>query len=273
MTITIDLPATLEALDAAASRTAALLLGVEDPTQRARGLSWTIAEVAAHLVGDVQHYTGFVTGERDARQYLGAVPEASTPVERSVVGNAMLLEEFEERDLANLAGSLPREVEHFAEACGRAADAPILTETGLHMTPSTMACALLGEQLIHGFDIARTLRVPWPIARRDALLVIDGIMAMVPSYVDPVAAATLRVAYELRFRGGGRYRMAVDHGQATVDGAGQPADCWMSFDPAAFLLVGYGRVGQMAQVLRGKMIAGGRRPWLSLKFGNLVASV
>jgi hypothetical protein len=50
----------------------------------------------------------------------------------------------------------------------------ILTETGVFMTVPVMTTALVSEQLVHGLDIARALRHPWPIERDDALLVIAG---------------------------------------------------------------------------------------------------
>jgi hypothetical protein len=75
------------------------------------------------------------------------------------------------------------------------------------------------------------------------------------------------------FRGGRRYRLAIDWGSASIDVGGEPADCWISMDPVTFLLIGYGRVGQWSQALRGRVLAGGRRPWLSLKFGNLISSM
>jgi hypothetical protein len=40
----------------------------------------------------------------------------------------------------------------------------------------------------------------------------------------------------------------------------------------AYLLVGYGRCGQWSSILRGKIVAGGRKPWLGLKFGRLLTS-
>ncbi|MDT5168611.1 MAG: hypothetical protein QOD02_1938 [Mycobacterium sp.] len=40
----------------------------------------------------------------------------------------------------------------------------------------------------------------------------------------------------------------------------------------AFLLVGLGRVPQFSQLLRGKLRAGGRKPWLATTFGTLLAS-
>ncbi len=46
----------------------------------------------------------------------------------------------------------------------------------------------------------------------------------------------------------------------------------ISADPVAFLLVGYGRIGQWGQILRGKLVASGRKPWLGLGFGKLLTS-
>jgi hypothetical protein len=72
----------------------------------------------------------------------------------------------------------------------------------------------------------------------------------------------------LRQAGGGpRYLIAIDDGVAHVTGAGPRADCWISADPVAFLLVGYGRASQWSQIARGKLLAGGRKPWLGTAFG------
>ena len=43
-------------------------------------------------------------------------------------------------------------------------------------------------------------------------------------------------------------------------------------DPVAFLLLGYGRISQWSPILRGKLRAGGRKPWLAMKFATLLAS-
>jgi len=96
------------------------------------------------------------------------------------------------------------------------------------------------------------------------LLALDGVMVLLPDYLNRQRTAGLHVAYELRFRGGPRYRLQVDDGTATLTGAGRPVDCWVMADPAVFLLLGYGRVSRRSQVLRGRMLAGGRKPWLAL---------
>lgn len=141
------------------------------------------------------------------------------------------------------------------------------------MVPATLVSVLLGEQLIHGRDLARSAGRPWPIARGDALRVISGMMALAGDYLDHDAAREVRVCYELRFGRGDRYRFGVDGPFATVnpaEGAPGRPDCVITADPVAFVLVGYGRVGQWSQIVRGKLRAGGRRPWLALRFSSLL---
>ena len=43
----------------------------------------------------------------------------------------------------------------------------------------------------------------------------------------------------------------------------------ISADPVTFLLVGYGRMPLGRALLRGGMLARGRRPWLGLRFKDL----
>jgi putative sterol carrier protein len=66
--------------------------------------------------------------------------------------------------------------------------------------------------------------------------------------------------------------MAVDDGTAVVSAAGEKADCVITADPVAFLLLGYGRISQLSPVLRGQLRPGGRKPWLAMKFGTLLSS-
>jgi putative sterol carrier protein len=57
-----------------------------------------------------------------------------------------------------------------------------------------------------------------------------------------------------------------------VTAAGEPADCTISADPVAFLLLGYGRISQLSPLLRGKIRPGGWMPWRAMKFGSLLSS-
>ncbi|MEU7055848.1 maleylpyruvate isomerase N-terminal domain-containing protein [Streptomyces sp. NPDC046197] len=260
----------------AATRTAALLRTVPDPGTRVPGLDWTVAETAAHLVAELRDYAGFAAGTAKARDVLDTLQLAAgaAPGEVNAAANARALTGFTDRDPLRLAEQLPDAVEEFASSVARLRPQEAVPVTnGLAMTVPVMIASLLGEQLVHGLDIARARRAPWRIERRDAQLVIEGVLAMAADYVDRRRTAGLHVSYELRFRGGPRHRFAVSDGTAHVTAAGEPVDCVINADPVAFLLVGYGRVGQWSQVLRGRLVAGGRRPWLGLRFGSLLTSV
>jgi hypothetical protein len=54
-----------------------------------------------------------------------------------------------------------------------------------------------------------------------------------------------------------------------VRAVGAPVDCVISADPVTYLLVCYGRMPLSRALLRGGIIAQGRRPWLGLRFKGL----
>jgi hypothetical protein len=260
-----------EALRAAAARTAVLLRGLPDAGAIVPGLTWNAAETAAHLVIALRSYRELLLGNAEAKAMVRRAPDAETPVQHSAAYNAAQLAQFSERDPLRLADLLVPSVDAFLEAAStRQNSERILTGTGISMTVPTMTAALLGEQLIHGLDIARAGKMSWPISRTDALVVIAGVMVLLPDYLDRERTAGLHVAYELRFRGGSRYRLQVDDGTATVTAAGRPVDCWISAHPTTFLLLGYGRISRRSQLVRGRVVAGGRKPWLAAAFERLL---
>jgi uncharacterized protein (TIGR03083 family) len=262
------------ALVGAAGRTAQLLRSGLDPAARVPGLSWSAAETAAHLVADLREHTALITGEDPSSRATAFSGERRNAAERGAAANKAQLDAFPERDLTALADLLEDAVIRFNAAVANApSDKPIVTANGVEMTPATLISICIGEQLIHGLDLARSAGRPWRIDRADALHVIPGVMAIATDYLDQHAAAGLHVAYELRFGPRDRYRFSVDDTTAVVSpasGTHSRPDCVITADPAAFLLVGYGRVGQWSQILRGKLRAGGRRPWLALRFSSLL---
>ena len=178
-----------------------------------------------------------------------------------------------ERNLHRLADMLESSADAYLNAAAAAdPSVEIATPNGLVIDPSTMATLLLGEQLIHGLDISRTANIPWTVSVADAFLVIPGVMSIAPQYLRPQRAAGVHISFQLRMRGGPSYRMAVDDGTAVVTAAGEKADCVITADPVAFLLLGYGRISQLSPVLRGRLRPGGRKPWLAMKFGALLSS-
>lgn len=257
----------LVALRSAVARTAELWRRTPDRHAPVPGLAWTAAETAAHMVGDLQEYT-----EALHDGGVSAIGSGS-PSKRSAAVNAQHLTKVAERDMRRLADMLEEQAVHYIDAAGAADDTvTIATANGLILTPPIMTSLLLGEQLVHGLDVARAARARWCISRTDALLVIPGVLTIAPQYVHPTRSAEASVSFELRIRGGGRYRLSVHHGTADITGAGEKADCVISADPVAFLLVGYGRIAQWRPIIGLNMLAFGRKPWLATKFGSLISS-
>ena len=142
---------------------------------------------------------------------------------------------------------------------------------GRTRTPDCLTALALGELTVHGYDIATGTGRPWPISAEHAKLIVGTVCPeMWPLVVRPEAARGAPMTYEVRLRGDGpRYVIRVSDGTAEVRAAGGPVDCVISADPATFLLVVYGRMPLGRALLRGGMLAWGRRPWLGLRFKDL----
>jgi uncharacterized protein (TIGR03083 family) len=268
-------PHTRAALADAVARSTRLWRSVADSAAPVPGLTWTVGQTAAHVIGDMRQYTEALTrhlsGDRAA---LSNIPDGSPARARAAVNDRHLID-VAERDPRRLADMLEETAATYlaaASAVGTPEGVAILTADGLVLEPAVMTCLLLGEQLVHGLDIARAANRPWRIGRDDALLVIPAVLSLAPKYLRPSRTKDLNISFELRMRGGCRYRVAITDGTGVVTAPGEKADCVITADPVAFLLIGLGRVPQFSQILRGKVRAGGRKPWLAAKFGTLLAS-
>ena len=72
--------------------------------------------------------------------------------------------------------------------------------------------------------------------------------------------------FEVNLRGDGRVCMVFTDGSFSVESTPQgPVDCHLSVDPAAFLLVAWGRISQWSAIPKGQLLAWGRKPWLGLQ--------
>ena len=142
------------------------------------------------------------------------------------------------------------------------------------MPIATATCMALGELLTHGYDVARALARPWPITPAEASLVIAGVAPILPRFVEERAARGVRASYEVRLRGGPhlvlRFHDAALTVHRTIDAG--PVDVHIAADPAAFLLVAYGRISQWGPILKGQMLAWGRKPWLAFMLKRLPES-
>jgi hypothetical protein len=265
------------ALADAVARSAQLWRRIGDPAAPVPGLSWTAGQTAAHVVADMREYTEALARHVNGDHAAINIPDGSPARARTAVNDRHLID-VPERDLRRLADMLEETATRYLAvatdvgAIDTSERAAVLTADGLVLEPAVMTCLLLGEQLVHGLDIARAGHRPWSISRDDTLLVIPAVLSLAPQYLRPSRTKDLNISFEIRMRGGCRYRMAITHGTGVVTQAGEKADCVITADPVAFLLVGGGRVRQLPVLLRGKLRAGGRKPWLAAKFGTLLAS-
>jgi uncharacterized protein (TIGR03083 family) len=258
--VPLDLPATRAALEVVGRRLVGLLEAVPDPQAPTRGLAWTLRETSLHLAGGPARYADFARGR--------ALPEPTIDL-GPVFAQRMAAQP--ERTPSVLARQLEANMRRYlAETAELPASHPVPFVGGVTIELAAQSAILLGEFVVHGDDVARSIGRSWPIEAAHARLIVAGVTALLPRYVDRARAARLTATYQVRLRGGPSFQVRFQRGTAAV-GPPQPgaADCRLTVDPVTFLLVAYGRRSQWPGILRGRLRAWGRRPWLGPRFLRL----
>jgi hypothetical protein len=240
-----------------------LLRQVRDPAARAIG-RWSVAETGAHVAASFEVELDVLAGRGTPQ------PDRLDITELNEHG----LAHYPERDPRRVADRIDELAGAFADRL-RSADASeqLTWHGGLRLQPVTVGAVMLSDVLVHGFDIGRASATGWRIERPEAAAAVEGLLPLLPYYVDTEAARGFTATFELAPRGGNPHLLQFLDGQLTIDPPGAPAaDCRLLVDPAAYLLVGYRRLGQWGPLLRGQLLALGRRPWLGFKLTNLLAN-
>ncbi|MEX2268589.1 MAG: hypothetical protein WEA75_07900 [Acidimicrobiia bacterium] len=133
---------------------------------------------------------------------------------------------------------------------------------------------LLGELVIHGYDIARTVDAPWPITRREAIAIFEGALVLLPLVYDGSATEGRTFTMDVRLRGrSGGLGLHCTPSPLTINNGSPPnAAVHISADPVGWILIGYGRRSQLWGAYTGLVRVWGRKPWLALRFGRLFPS-
>jgi uncharacterized protein (TIGR03083 family) len=274
--VPLDREAALAAVSAAAARFTALLRETDDIGRPAAGTDWTVAETAAHVSVVLTGFSAAIAGDPQAltpEQYL----DADFPT-RLAASNAATNAMVDHTDAGWFAEVITAGAQRFLELAA-AADPQMECETpwygpGRTRTPDCLTALALGELTVHGYDIAAGTGRPWPISAEHAKLIAGTVCPeMWPLVVRPEAGRRAPMTYEVRLRGSRPLCVIrVADGTAEVRAAGGPVDCVISADPVTYLLVAYGRMPLGRAMLRGRIFAKGRRPWLGLRFKNLFFS-
>lgn len=260
----VDVKTVCDALEEASARFGEMLRRVRDPSPNAIGV-WSIGETAAHVDFGPRYFLAAARGEL-------AEPEAIPDV---APNNIVRVATEPERDLVVLADRHDRgETELIAYA--RTAPGDPLTEPfdGVKVPLSSMLCVELGEVLVHGRDIARAAGLPWTIDRSHAAITATGFLPLLPYIVDPVRSLGRCLRCEITIRGGPSVELELRNEVMTVDvPVERPLDCRISADPAALLLVVFGRMSPWSAIATGRLLAWGRRPWRALSLQKAMMTV
>jgi uncharacterized protein (TIGR03083 family) len=247
----------LPALDLAGERFATLVTGAPDPAVRVRNSpDWTVRDVAAHLATVAVRYA-------DGPERRGAW--VHTPLDLPAL-NQEQVDALGIATVGELAGRLRRDLAALREQIeGYHGEAPSFRFHGGEQVRGDVALGiLLGELLVHGWDVARTLRRPWPIDPGHAALIVEAIDPILPGWVRPERVQGFGATFELRLRGHASHVWAFRGGRLRTNPPDPgPVDVHVSADPVALLLVLYRRQSQWRHIATGRLLAWGRRPWIA----------
>jgi uncharacterized protein (TIGR03083 family) len=240
-----------------ADRVASLMDAVTDWDARVYGSdSWTVTDLVRHLSLLPEHYA-----PTSVEVPLAMAPAAGAMAET----NAKNLAATAHRTRAELPAIFRRNVPLLLERL-RSSDPqePLPWHAGLTLTPGELGAIAIGEWLVHGWELARTIGAPWQVEPEPARLVLAGFNAVLPVWLDAGKAAGHSGRYEIRLRGAGeRLQWTFVDGDLTTrppGGAAFRPDTIIWAEPSALLLYLYRRTDLWSNVLRGNMLAGGRRP-------------
>lgn len=250
-----------------AARLSALLRTASHPDAIALG-QWSVAELATHVAQALETITRFVKNPSPA-----LVADIWSLGDKTM----SMVAEDPVRDLKALADRIDAGAAALLEAVGpECVDAtrPWIIG-GTETRPSHLTCHALNELVVHAYDIAKAEGQAWKVDQAHAAMIIAGFLIPVLQKLPPAAmvdekkAAGVKATYEVRLRGTkppARVILRIAGGAMSVeDVAGQRIDCHTSADPAALLLVIWGRKSQWPAIAKGQLTAWGRKPWLGFK--------
>jgi hypothetical protein len=253
------------ALEATARQTADLVRSLPDLQAPILGSAWTVREAAVHLVNLAGIYTDIADG----------IPSPIGGMTREALGiqNARRLGDIPESDPEKVAGLLTEATAGFLEATARrSGDQAVVFHAGASLDLASLACISLGEHLLHGYDIARTVGFPWPIDPLHARLVLSGYGSCYGSWLDGEATSGLTTSYRIELRGGDAFTVRFSAGGCHFEPRDTGVvDYTISADPVAFLLVRSGRMTQWEAIALGLYSPEGPRPEPGLTFMDLFA--
>jgi uncharacterized protein (TIGR03083 family) len=249
------------------------LVEAADGARRATA-HWTVADVAAH-VATLTAIDVAITGPPPedggpAFPFPAAVARwRDSTVDTVHRLNTVLLDSFTERDPRSLTARMRADVARILDRCAdRDPGTPIGWLGGSTVPLAGMVAHLTNEFEVHGWDVARAVRLPYRVPRPEAAQFFEYFVVGILRHGYGRLLETddrlppLRVAVEFRSRWTTPATLLLDGGLVTPATAPTRPDVRLTFDPVCLNLMLFGRVSRARAVLSGGLRVRGPRPWL-----------
>ena len=244
-------------------RVARLIEEQDDLSMVIPGFEWTVREMAVHLAGGARRYAALARGEYDLsalvidKQLLDA---------RARSLNA----DNPETDPKKLAEQIREGFEHFmAVTADIAAVTQVPYYAGLCPNVAEVASVLLGEPILHGYDVALALGTPWPIDPECSALVMGAFRRIGYSAIfQPAMADGLDATYRVAIAGTESFSVRIA-GCTYKEVADSSPECVIATDPVTAHLVISKRISQWPAIALGRLTYSGERPEIGPRFFDL----
>lgn len=257
------LEAARRSLAGTGQRLAELVTTAPDLARLAMGLEWNLQQVTAHMV----------TGANWAAEFVKGNAPGLPTLDPAVIGPVLdqMIADFPESDPAKLGRLLLDAEEALLEALStQRGDRPML-HAGVPFTVAQFACTMLGDQTLHGYEMAAAVGRPWPIEAQDALLILEAHLPLFGAMLHPEHTRDLTTAIGIELRGGRDVTVRFTDGAYSFEeGIANAVDATMSVDPVAFLLIESGRLSRYEATALRLLTVGGNQPDLALNFFDLI---
>jgi uncharacterized protein (TIGR03083 family) len=228
---------------------------VADPGARVKGLLWNVGDVAAHVAALLEDYRGIAEG---------GAPLGAPATQRQRIVDAGLVRVSERRPPV-LADRIGDDIGTLARVVASSrSEQKMNWYAGTAVTPALLGAVVLGEVLVHGWDIATASHGDTTLDPAASHMGVVAAAAVCDLLLSP-KGKTVTSDIEFRIRGYESIGLRIGDGHVRiVQEPMRRPDLWFAGAPGPFLLWTYLRTGTLGPFVKRSIHVGGRRPWRAL---------